>query len=1824
MLSLPAVFALAALSWFLLSPFVDRLEQTAPEDPHRQVIEDTLARTLRESRSGVTEVKIQAPPEARPDPGTNRASGPSDARTLQSDPTPPEGYEFVSHQGGMKRAPLPAQPIPEPSPNPAWLDTRIALDQLQRQATAADRDWTFAAARMAPGARRAELAGSLATLGAQLEGLSGEYARVRVSANPETLEAINNLPEILGLGAMPAELKVAREVAEKAFNHPPSEQVPVFITLMADDPTGEWRQPLSDLGVTAGAYDPALRTYTANMPYGALSAVTQADFVMAVEPIAIVEAAHATAVPVMGADALREYQHATGRFTGVTGQGIPIGVIDTGLNANHIDIKSGRNSVCGASFRYSEEWDLWADLHGHGSHITGTFAGAGKADPLLAGMAPNVSHIRFAKSLSYRGRGSSDDVRRGMDFLSGATGCIWNGQATPRIKPLIVNMSLAASGLTFSGRGVGERKLDSIVYSGNQLFVVAQANSADLGFSNYGTAKNSLAVGAVDDAGIIAPFSSHGPTADNRLAPSVVGTGVGLTSAVGQAQPTGYITFNGTSVASPSVAGVAALLMEAEPSFQNSSALARARLMASAIRPEAYLESPAHFPRNNTNGPGIIQNQYGMGLASTRASILTRDTEQGWMLGSATSEPADGNYDYVDINVPEGASRLDIVLTWDEQPADTLTKSVLNNLDLWVDEGADCTEEPCGEYSSLSARDNVEWLFIDSPAPGTHRIKVAPKRLFGEPVNAAVAWTIIRGDATPKLDIEVENSPINPTPGKLFQVDLLVRANQYIAAGVTLRGDCQNRSDASCSLFGIERPRTARVMREDGINNDLGVVDLAQSVSIGELAAGEPRRVRLQFSAPSNPSRLYLTASGWNARSAAIAVDVVPNSGFISSSESNTDAGTPEELPFANDEFADASAIQGETGEVDVDLLAASREPGEAYVSGGSRTLWYSWTAPSDGLFRFRLLRGDRSPSAANVHLYTGETLVSLVREAHAQGGELSFSAVEGVVYRVQIESSERYSRPLRLQWERSDVRPANDDFFFAHELSGATGTTKGSNEGATTERYEYWGDPAATVWYEWTAPGDGYWRFYVAARETVPMAFSGESLQDLRLVSAPGLRNPAIFPATAGETYFIAVATESAAEPGAQFSLTWREGSNSPREIAGNDLFENAIALEGAEGTARLNWRNDRSVEHGEPLETGTGTTWWKWTAPESAAYTWDFAYFGLQFSVFTGEALGDLSLVAHGSTGSAASFDARQGLTYWIAVGQPQRFLEWVVWNAWQMEWAKTPSNDDRESAAELAGSSGSVGADLKFATVEPDEPSDTLGLESVWWTWSAPSSGWHRFWVEDNPYWAIISIYPADEVGGAQSAPIASSERSFVASGLVQAHVLAQAGVRYDVRLSRRQQQDPGGPLSLRWESLASAPAFLAISESATNSTLQSEEIPSPLSNVRGIAISSDGTRLFATSQSRLLMFARDSTDGSLTTLDSYEADESSPPEVPGYRLSTARLHWDERFDQLVVYAGSAVYAFRLSAGRDSLIFAGKLRVEGNSAATASFFSRGIATDAQGTSLVSLDQNRSQMYVLRVDSATQLTMLQIVKAEGASGADELLVPAMRSPRDVTYSSDGSHVYLVAEDALLVFSRDASTGKLSLASEISRTEFSDSNPFDDMGAWESVELDASDGYLFIGSSAAPSAAVFDVSSNAADPRFLSVVLKFYRLDFERDRAAYAARYHLRVPTRMSGCRLAARHDELPAVDFLCPRGYYIARWNAATRELLVADWGESGFTDRFGSVVPRLQSSSVAQFAQSPDGRHLYAPRAGSGTSEGDAILIFQRAAAMTPDTD
>ena len=478
----------------------------------------------------------------------------------------------------------------------------------------------------------------------------------------------------------------------------------------------------------------------------------------------MVKASHASAVPAMGADVLRTYDTSTGLFSGIGGGSVPIGVMDTGLNIRHEDIGTGRRSICGANFATffaffdrAEDQDLWVDSGLHGTHVTGTMAGNGTGGPQHAGMAPLVQDIRFAKVLTTFGTGSLVGIMRGMDFMAEQSTC--GPETTPAVRPLVVNMSLSRNFPEWDGKSATERKLDATVWNNRQLYVVSQSNGGFISYSDFASAKNSLAVGAVEDGGDLANFSSHGPTADGRLKPQVVGNGVSIDSPRGEGRRSGYVRFSGTSMSSPAVAGVAALLMDAAPEYREQPAAVRARLMASAIRPDAFLDDVTRFPLHNSDGPGPLQHRYGLGKVSARTSVLNRDEADGWFAGAAVIEVGDGEYGYRDIEVPAGASRLDIVMTWDEQPADTLASTVLNDLDLWVDRDADCApSQPaaCGNAASRSTKDNVEWLILRNPLPGTYRLKVVPKYARTDTPRAALAWTVIRGPSTPQLAVSTD------------------------------------------------------------------------------------------------------------------------------------------------------------------------------------------------------------------------------------------------------------------------------------------------------------------------------------------------------------------------------------------------------------------------------------------------------------------------------------------------------------------------------------------------------------------------------------------------------------------------------------------------------------------------------------------------------------------------------------------------------------------------------------------------------------------------------------------------------------------------------------------------------------------------------------------------------------------------------------------------------------------------------------------------------------------------------------------------------------
>ena len=832
----------------------------------------------------------------------------------------------------------------------------------------------------------------------------------------------------------------------------------MFITLMVDDADGRWRQALEDLGAVVGRFDPDVRAYTANVTYARLEAIAATDYVLAVEPVGIVRPAHDTAVPAMGVDALRTYDGSPGSFSGMGGASVPIGVMDTGLNVNHLDIASNRESICGANFvwgvggpdgTFLEAEDLWIDEGRHGTHVTGTIVGNGTVQPRFAGMAPAVRHIRFAKVLSFRGFGFTEGILRGMDFLAEATECAEEGRSSVPVKPLIVNMSLSATSRIWEGRGAAERKLDSIVWSHRQLYVVAQSNANINGFSNYGAAKSSFSVGAALDSGDLAGFSSHGPTADGRLAPQVVATGVRVHSARGGGSRGEYLAFNGTSMSSPTVAGVAALLMDAAPEHQEHPALTRARLMAGAIRPDPWLDAPDAFPPTNTGGPGSLQAEYGLGKVSARTSVLNRDETGGWIGGGAISELQQGEYTYQDIEVPAGASRLDLVMTWDEPPADTIASTVLNDLDLWLDRDGDCGEEPCGEQVSASRVDNVEWIILRNPQPGTYRAKVVARRVYTAPPRAALAWTVIRGASTPNLRVETDRTVLVGEGEQ--ELTVTVTADGYVAAGSRLHLDCRDAGEASgCEQIRIH---SMEVSREDGVSVDLSddvdpPIPLGSSIPLGEIATGETQEVSFVISSQgaSGAIQLYFTASAWNAKGESVSVKV----GSDGIGQSDT-AQRP-----AHDDFAAAAVIRGEQGSHRLDLLLATPEPGEPlFMPRDGRpagSVWYRWTAPVNGPVRFEIAGPGEGAGPRNdrIDVFRGDRISALERVASDQWGAMFF-AEKGQPYRVRVSNFQRASA-LNLQWSQAS-RPVNDDFAHATLLEGADGNVEGTSRGPRWSR---------------------------------------------------------------------------------------------------------------------------------------------------------------------------------------------------------------------------------------------------------------------------------------------------------------------------------------------------------------------------------------------------------------------------------------------------------------------------------------------------------------------------------------------------------------------------------------------------------------------------------------------------------------------------------------------------------------------------------------------------------------------------------------------------
>ncbi|MFF7033775.1 S8 family peptidase [Streptomyces griseus] len=237
---------------------------------------------------------------------------------------------------------------------------------------------------------------------------------------------------------------------------------------------------------------------------------------------------------------------------GYDGTGTKVAVLDTGADAEHPDLR-GRIT---ASENFTDSAGT-GDFQGHGTHVASTVGGSGAAsDGKNKGVAPGTD-LLVGKVLNDTGSGAASWIIAGMEWAVDQKADVVSmslGSAEPT--DCTDPMSLAATEL-------GKNK--------DTLFVVAAGN---LGpslntVSSPGCAPGVLTVGAVDRDDSTANFSSRGPAiVSHTLKPEIAAPGVAISAAAaGGRGSQAYRSMSGTSMATPHVAGAAAVVKQRHPEW---------------------------------------------------------------------------------------------------------------------------------------------------------------------------------------------------------------------------------------------------------------------------------------------------------------------------------------------------------------------------------------------------------------------------------------------------------------------------------------------------------------------------------------------------------------------------------------------------------------------------------------------------------------------------------------------------------------------------------------------------------------------------------------------------------------------------------------------------------------------------------------------------------------------------------------------------------------------------------------------------------------------------------------------------------------------------------------------------------------------------------------------------------------------------------------------------------------------------------------------------------------------------------------------------------
>ena len=279
-------------------------------------------------------------------------------------------------------------------------------------------------------------------------------------------------------------------------------------------------------------YRHALKGFAATIPPQAVEGLRRNPNVAYIEPDGMMFAITTqTPVPSWGLDRIDQTTPSLNNqyVYNNDGTGVKVYIIDTGILYGHQEF-GGR-----AIYGFDAFNSTGTDLNGHGTHVAGTVGGS------TVGVAKGVTLVSV-RVLDRKGSGSTSGVIAGVDYVKGNN----TGYA-------VANMSLGGGYYAPLNTAVENAIADGVT------FAVAAGNESTLASSKSpASAPNAITVGATASGDIWASYSNYGNVVD-ILAPGTYIYSAWKTST------TSYNTISGTSMATPHVAGVAALYLDANP-----------------------------------------------------------------------------------------------------------------------------------------------------------------------------------------------------------------------------------------------------------------------------------------------------------------------------------------------------------------------------------------------------------------------------------------------------------------------------------------------------------------------------------------------------------------------------------------------------------------------------------------------------------------------------------------------------------------------------------------------------------------------------------------------------------------------------------------------------------------------------------------------------------------------------------------------------------------------------------------------------------------------------------------------------------------------------------------------------------------------------------------------------------------------------------------------------------------------------------------------------------------------------------------------------------